>query len=203
MQVSFPNAFGGALPSAGEVRALQSQHGFSDGYAAFLLQQNGFNTNRLDEEPEAAKACLSEGGGDPSGCSDLAWLFQLNADADYLDLAPELAANLFDGVCFPLGASCGGNPYVEVLAGRWQGFIVSLDHELFASSESLQAFADNMDMGLAVSALTRDELADALCDPALGLAWFHASDIEQFLRECVCCDEQRGCFVRDAQDMPN
>ena len=100
MQVIFPNPFGGgALPSAQAVQDLQRQHGFSDALAQFYLRQNGFNSQAMDAEPEAAQAFLRGGKADPPCVADLARLFALNADQAHMDLGAAMASNLFAGLC--------------------------------------------------------------------------------------------------------
>ena len=197
MQVMFPNPFGGGpLPSAQAVQDLQSQHGFSDALAQFYLQQNGFDTNRMDAEPEAAKAFLRGAEVDSSRCADLASLLALNADKAYMDLGAEVESNFFSGLCFPIGAGYGGNLYVEILCGRHKGFIADLNHELFFGCDSFEAFLDEMELD--VQGLSRDQVMDTLCDPDSDLVWFHARDMQQFLNDCVFRDENGNCFVRDA-----
>ena len=197
MQVIFPNPFsGGPLPSAQAVQDLQGQHGFSDALAQFYLKQNGFDHGRLDEDPEADKAFLRGGEDDSSGCADLARLFALNADEPYMDLGDAIESNMFAGLCFPIGESYGGNLYVEILCGRYKGFIADLDHELYLGSDSFEAFLDEMELD--VQGLSGDQVMDTLCDPDSDLVWFHARDMQQFLNDCVFRDENGNCFVRDA-----
>ena len=198
MQVIFPNPFGGgALPSAQTVQDLQCQHDFSDALAKFYLQQNGFDSRRMDGDPEVAKAFLRGTVDDSSRCADLACLLALNADKAYIDLdAEEIESNLFAGLCFPIGAGCGGNLYVEILCGRYKGFIADLNHELFFGCDSFESFLDEMELD--VRGLSRDQLMDKLCDPDSDLVWFHARDMQQFLNDCVFRDENGNCFVRDA-----
>ena len=197
MQVMFPNPFGGGpLPSAQAVQDLQSQHGFSDALAQFYLRQNGFNSQAMDADPEAAQAFLRGGEADPPGAADLARLFALNADKAHMDLGAALASNLFAGLCFPIGKSFGGDLYVEILCGRYQGFIASLDHELYLGIPSLDEVLD--ELVLDVQGMSRDQVMDTLCDPDSDLVWFHARDMQQFLNDCVFWDENGNCFVRDA-----
>ena len=197
MQVIFPNPFGGGpLPSAQAVQDLQSQHGFSDALAQFYLQQNGFDYGRLNDEPDVAKAFLRGGEDDLSGCADLARLFALNADEPHMDLGAAIAHNMFAGLCFPIGESYGGNLYVEILCGRYKGFIADLDHEMYLGSVSFKAFLAEMELD--VQGLSRDQVMDKLCGLSSGLVWFHARDVTQFLSDCVSRDEDGNCMIRDA-----
>ena len=83
----FPNLFGGGpLLTAQAVQDLQSQHGFSDALAQFYLRQNGFNSQAMDADPEAAQAFLQGGEANPPCAADLARLFVLNADKAHMDL---------------------------------------------------------------------------------------------------------------------
>ena len=105
---------------------MQIQHGFSDALAQFYLRQNGFNSQAMDADPEAAQAFLRGGEADPPCAADLARLFALYADKAHMDLGAAVASNLFAGLCFPIGKSFLGDLYVEILCGRYQGFIASL-----------------------------------------------------------------------------
>ena len=200
MQVIFPNAFGGGpLPTAQAVQDLQSQYGFSDALAQFYLRQNGFNSQAMDADTKAAQAFLRGCEADPPCAADLARLFAQNADKAHMDLGAAMASNLFAGLCFPIGKSFGGDLYVEILCGRYQGFIASLDHELYLGSDSFEAFLDEMELD--VQGKSRDQVMDALCAPDCELVWFHARSFRQFVDECVFCDEEQGCLVRDADDL--
>ena len=89
---------------------------------------------------------------------------------------------------------------MEILCGRYKGFIADLDHEMYLGSGSVEAFLH--DMELDAQGLSRDQLMDMLCDPNSDLVWLHARDLQQFLNECVFCDEDLGCLARDADDLP-
>lgn len=200
MQVLFPNAFGHELPEEDEVLSLQDEYGFTNEYAEFLFRQNGFSFDRLADEPDAEE-CLVDGEDDPEGNADLRLLYALNGDSHFDDLESQLDEFFFRELLFPIGVGYNGNPYVEVLAGKYQGCIVSLDHEMFAGSGSLEELLDELELD--AGSMDRDELVDALCSPKLGLAWFHARNIRRFLSECVCCDEALNGFVLDADDVPD
>ena len=101
---------------------------------------------------------------------------------------------------FPIGVGYGGYDYVEVLAGKYKGYIGSLDHDMYAGSEDLDEFIDNMELeGYQDAAL--DEQANILADPDLGLMWFHATSMKEFVDECIHCDENGTGFARDADSV--
>lgn len=198
MQILFPNAFGQALPQEDEVLDLQEHHGFSDEYAEFLFRQNGFSFDTLADSSEA-EDCLADGEDDGQGNPDLHLLFGLGSDAPFDDLRTQVADFIFRGLFFPIGQSYGGNVYVEVLAGKYQGFICSLDHEMFAGN-TLEEYLEESEID---PGQDRDDLVDALCAKELDLAWFHARNVQQFLSECIFCDEALTGFVMDADDLPD
>ncbi|ARU05250.1 hypothetical protein CCO03_11680 [Comamonas serinivorans] len=200
MQILFPNSFGHPLPQEDEVLDLQEQYGFSQDYAEFLFRQNGFSFDRLADASDPDE-CLAVGEDDAEGNADLRHLYALGAEAPFDDLNAQLEDFIFREVLFPIGAGYGGQVFVEVLAGKYQGFIASLDHELYASNTSLEEYLEEAE--LEGSEEDRDALADALCDPESGLAWFHARSLRQFLSECVFCDESLTGFVMDADDLPD
>ncbi len=199
MQVLFPNGFGHPLPRQDEVLDLQDRHGFSEDYAEFLLRQNGLSFVRMAEAPDAAEY-LAESDDEAQGHSDLSDLLGLGSDLPFDDLEARIEEFIFRDLLFPIGSGYGGNDYVEVLAGKYKGFVASLDHEMYAGNASLEDFLEEFEID--ASDLDRDGLADALCDPDLGLAWFHANSVRQFVSECVYCDDEFSGFARDAGDLP-
>ena len=204
MKINFPNPLGFKLPIKASVWAYQKLYGFSNQYAEFLLTQNGFSFKSYDEDSDvrAAYAGFSEASDNNSeGYSDLSVLYGLDSGDEYYDLEdnqPDF--EIFKGVFFLIGIGYGGNAYVEVLAGKYKGYIGSLDHDMYAGSDNLDEFIDNMELeGYQKAAL--DEQADMLADPDLGLMWFHARSLKEFVAECIHCDEQGTGFARDADSV--
>ncbi len=204
MKIIFPNPAGYKLPTQARVLAYQKLHGFSNQYADFLLTQNGFSFKSYDENSDVRKAYagFSEASDDDSeGNSDLSVLYGLDSGDGYYDLEDnQQGLDIFKGVFFPIGVGYGGNDYVEVLAGKYKGYIGSLDHDMYAGSDDLDEFIDNMELEGYQDA-TRDQQADMLADPDLGLMWFHAKSMKEFVAECIHCDEQGSGFARDAESV--
>jgi hypothetical protein len=86
------------------------------------------------------------------------------------------------------------------LAGKYKGYIGSLDHDLYAGSEDLGEFIENRELeGYKTAPL--DEQANMLADPDLGLMWFHATSMKEFTAKCVHYDENGNGFARDADSV--
>lgn len=197
--VQFPNAFGLTLPQRADAVAAQQRYGFSDALRDFLLTQNGFDFEaEANPTPAQAPDWPPRPDADPDGCAELRYLYGLNAAAEYLDLDSNAQGHaLFAGVFMPMGVDYGGNLIVEVLAGSRKGWIGSLDHEMFASSDDLDDLAEQLELDCAGDS-SPDEKAEALCDDDLGLVWWHASSLTQFLAQCVYLDDSGSGFVVDA-----
>jgi hypothetical protein len=200
MQIIFPNPYGYKLPKEYRVRVLQKQYQFSDAYADFLLTQNGFLFDSLVECPDRAKFIVPSAH-DPEHYSDLRVLYGFDSGDEYYDLEDCIESlSIFQTAFFPIGSGYGGNDYVEVLHGKFKGYIGSLDHEMYAGNSGIDDFLE--DMGLeGFPDMTRDEQTDALADPELGLLWLHASSMTEFVQDCIYCDDGFRGFARDAKSV--
>ena len=200
MKIIFPNPAGYKLPTKARALAFQEQYGFSDQYADFLQTQNGFVFKPLDEDTDVRLeyATYSVASSDNSeGSSDLRVLYGLDSGDEYYDLEDnQQHFDMFEGVFFLIGVGYGGNEYVEVLAGKHKGYIGSLDHEMYAGSNDLDEFIENMELeGYQVAPL--DEQASLLSNPDLGLIWFHATSMKEFVADCIHYNEVGNGFARD------
>ena len=101
-KVTFPNPFGFPKSTKEEIQSLQEKYKFSDEYAIFLLDQNGFNdlvffdtdyknytTNYTDEEPWQMFGCL----------------YGLNSNSEYYDLIEAQTYNIFTDIFFKIGTN--------------------------------------------------------------------------------------------------
>jgi hypothetical protein len=204
MKIIFPNPAGFKLPTKANVLAYQKLHGFSDQYADFLIAQNGFSFKPYDEDTDACAAYAkysTESDNNAEGHSDLSALYGFESGDEYYDLEDnQQGLDIFKGVFFPIGVGYGGNDYVEVLAGKYKGYIGSLDHDMYAGAKDLDEFIDNMELEGYQDA-PRDQQANMLADPDLGLLWLHATSMKEFAAECVHYDEQGTGFARDADSV--
>ncbi|MDR0225155.1 MAG: hypothetical protein LBI66_01945 [Burkholderiaceae bacterium] len=195
MQVRFPNPFGLAMPDTQAVRDYQAEQGFSDAYAQFLSAQNGLDFTRLQADPDRGAYLLEDD--EPQGThADLRVLHHFRAGSEHYDVEAHQRDNLFASHFMVIGHDHGGNPFVEVLRGSLRGRIGSLDHEMFAGCDDLQEFSEEMELDGFADA-EAGEQADMLCDPDLGLIWFHADNLELFLQQCIHCDQDYAGFVVD------
>jgi hypothetical protein len=204
MQILFPNPAGYKLPTKARVLAYQKEQGFSDQYADFLITQNGFSFKPYDENSDVLAEYAkysAQSDNNSEGHSDLSVLYGFESGDEYYDLADnQKGLDIFKGVFFPIGVGYGGNDYVEVLAGKYKGYIGSLDHDMYAGSEDLDEFIDNMELEGYQDA-PPDEQANMLADPDLGLMWFHATSMKEFAAKCVHYDENGTGFARDADSV--
>lgn len=200
-KLNFPNNLGYRLPEPESVRELQRNAGFSNAYAHYLLTQNGADLDLLDDyngtHPSLVPSDTEETG------PYLRTLYGLDTGETYYDLRDcynpgDLLAPYF----FPIGEDKGGSPFVEILHGRYQGHIASLDYDMYIGCGNPQELATQMEIenfGL----LSLAEQTNALCDPKIGLAWFHASTIDEFLNDCIYYDNHLNCRVLDAPSVEN
>ncbi len=197
MKVLFPNPYGFALPDEPSVRALQRKHGFSDGYAMFLLTQNGLEIDRLADDDRRSRYLVATGEEPPEQSSDLRALYGLKSGSRYYELTDQFENFIFIEQFFPIGVSYGGDEYVEILAGKSKGRIVSLDHEYYASSRTLADFVQTFQLKGFFEA-DNDRRCDMLMNDGVGVAWVHAPSIAEFLDGGVRCGEDSSGYVRDA-----
>lgn len=196
MQILFPNPFGAPAPAEAELLALQAHIGFSDAYADFLRTQNGFSILAMEQSGDISAHTRPSPYQSEERHANLRALHSFAAQDPYYDLESEQAEFLLAHWFLNIGCDPAGNPFVEVLHGHHQGKIGSLDHDLFAGSESLQNFLTEMELSH-ITALSLAEQADALCDDALGLIWFHARDMNALTAHGIHCDAQFWGFVVD------
>jgi hypothetical protein len=204
MKIIFPNPAGFKLPTKASVLAYQKQQGFSDQYADFLITQNGFSFKPYDANSDVLAEYAkysSKSDNNSEGHSDLSALYGFESGDEYYDLVDnQQGLDIFKGVFFLIGVGYGGNDYVEVLAGKYKGYIGSLDHDMYAGAEDLDEFIDNMELdGYQDAPL--DEQANMLADPDLGLLWLHAKSMKEFVADCIHCDENGTGFARDADSI--
>ncbi|BEP56719.1 hypothetical protein GmRootV118_39630 [Variovorax sp. V118] len=196
MKVLFPNPFGRAPASAQAVDALQRRLGFSDAYAAFLRTQNGFSLYEMEQAGDIAAYVRPDGTASSASHANFRVLNSFGASDPHCDLETLQAESLLAAWFLDIGSDPAGNPFVEVLHGRHKGRIASLDHDLFAGKLDTQEFLADMEL-THLPSLSLDAQADALCDEAQGLVWFHASDMQSFLDHCIHCDDDFWGFVVD------
>jgi hypothetical protein len=196
MKVLFPNPYGYKLPEKNRVASFNKSFCFSDEYAEFLVTQNGFSVKKLEEDSENEKY-LKNSEEDSEGHADLRVLYGFDSGSQYYDLEDNLKSFIFNGIFFPIGVDYGGNDLVEILAGKYKGYIASLDHEMYASSSSVEEFIEEFELD-GFHDMSIDEKADVLADEELGLAWFFAKSINDFVELCIHCDNDFSGFVVEA-----
>lgn len=195
MQLLSPNPFG--LPPAPEadIQALQRDIGFSNAYAHFLRTQNGMSLLRMEHDPAQARWLRPH----PTSSSEAhANWRELHSFATHAPHSVEMlhADNPLADWFLEIGCDPAGNPFVEVLHGQHRGKIASLDHDLFAGAQDRAEMLQDLELGH-INALDLDAQADALCDEALGLVWWHAHDMQHFVQHCLHCDADFWGFVVD------
>lgn len=196
MQVLFPNPFGAAPAPEKDILALQAHLGFSDAYASFLRTQNGFSVLTMEQSCDISPHVLPCAVQHSEQHANLRVLNSFAAQDPFYDLESEQAEFMLARWFLNIGRDPAGNPFVEVLHGQHRGKIGSLDHDLFAGVDDWQEFLTEMELEH-IAALSLAEQADALCDVALGLVWFHARDMKAFTAHCIHSDEQFWGFVVD------
>lgn len=193
MKVIFPNPYGYKLPKKDRIEFLKKSSGFSGEYAQFLAVQNGFSFDKVEEDSESRKY-LEESEESSEGHVDLRVLYGLDSGDQYYDLEGNLEHFIFNGIFLPIGVDYGGNALVEVLAGKFKGYIASLDHEMHAGNSSIEEFIEDFELD-GFDDMSVDEKANALTDEDLGLTWILASSINEFTELCVHCDDDFRGFI--------
>ena len=195
MKISFPNPYGYKLPSKDRVASIQKDYKFSDDYASFLLSQNGFLVSSLEEDIRK-NDYLSESEEDSEGKPGFRVLYGLNSNDKYYDLEDNLQSFIFKDYFFPIGSDYGGNDFVEILAGKFKGYIASLDHELYAAFDSLEEFIEEFKLEN-FDELPKGEKTDMLSSDNIGIAWIVAPSMQIFTENCIHCDSEFCGYVLD------
>ena len=195
MQILFPNPFGGPIAPENDIRALQAHIGFSDAYADFLRTQNGYSLYKMELSGDFA-AYVQPSDAASENRANFRALHSFAAQDPHYDLESDQVDFILADWFLSIGCDPAGNPFVEVLHGQHKGKIGSLDHDLFAGSEDLQEFLENMELSH-IAPLSLAEQADALCDQEQGLIWFHARDMRAFTAHCIYCEDSFWGFVVD------
>ena len=195
MKVQFPNPYGKPTPLLELVQDFQKVVGFSHDYAEFLLSQNGFTFQAL-EEADDRDLFLLPNDATAEGKADLRALNSFSAEDPYYDLEKLQEDNLFAPHFLEIGSDPAGNPFVEVLVGQHKGKIGSLDHDMYAAAQDLKAFLHEMKLEHLISASVEQQ-ADEFCHEELGLIWFHADSMKDFTQHCIHCDADFNGFIVD------
>lgn len=199
MKVIFPNPYGYKIPKKTRVSLLKEKLGFSDEYAEFLSTQNGFSFKLLEEDSKNEKY-LIESDEESEGHADLCVLYGIDSGDQHYDLEKNIQDFIFNGIFLPIGVDYGGNDLIEILAGKYKGYIASLDHEMYAASSSMHEFADEFELD-GFENMPMQEKADTLADEELGLTWLFAKSMNDFLRSCVYCDDEFVGFIVETIDL--
>lgn len=195
MKIIFPNPFGlrpTATTSKEEVQRvleLQIEYRFSSQYRDFLLTQNGFISDAFCHSNAKANYLVEHDVANPS--QDFQQLLAYDAHEEYFDVEHVNGFNLFSEFFFVIGNDKGGNQFVEVLNGKFKGWIGSLDHGMYAISRSVGEFIeDNNDFFADKSHLLTDY--QKITSRELGLIAFHATSMDDFLENCFVYSSYDG-----------
>lgn len=199
MKVLFPNPYGRPAASIEQIQAYQKAVGFSDEYAHFLREQNGFSLWDMENSADCQQF-LQPSNTASDNRANFRVLNNFRGNDPHYDLEELQAENLFNRHFLEIGSDPAGNPFVEVLLGQHKGKIGSLDHDLFAGAQDWDEFLSNMELQH-IQSLSLQAQTDALCDGELGLIWFHALSIQAFVQHCIYSAEDFWGFIVDQENI--
>jgi hypothetical protein len=198
MKIIFPNPYGFKLPTKERIENLLQKYQLSEDYSCFLLNQNGLLIDKIDDDENKLNFLkqpeVSEQNNIAS--SDIRCLYGIDADIEGYDFENNFESFIFSEYLLPIGIDCGGNEFVEIRGGRFKGYIASLDHEMYLSSESIDEFIEEFEL-TGFEDASFDEKVDMLCDQEMGVAWVIALSMNDFLEKCIHCDENFSGYVLD------
>jgi hypothetical protein len=175
--------FGFGKADVMKIKELQNKYGFSDEYASFLEIQNGFNSSIIvnEENPENA-SYLVKINNNPDDCFyDLRYLYGIGDDLEnYYNVDYIIAYNIFSKHFFMIGEDHSGNHFVEVLHGKYKGYIGSIDHNAYSGSRFLEDFLEFMQLEN-FNENTLQQQCDILVSDDLGILIFHAKSMDDFV----------------------
>ena len=189
-KVTFPNPFGFSKATKEEIQSLQKKFNFSDEYATFLLEQNGFN-DLLFFDADYKSFTTNYTGEEP--WQMFGGLYGLNSNSDYYDLIEAQAYTIFESIFFKIGTDPGGNEFVEVLQGDKKGWIGCIDHDLYITHETLNSFLEEVEEETDykdLNQLSLEELTEILISEDFGMMNFHAKSMNQFLADCFIIKDE-------------
>lgn len=193
IKITFPNPFCYPLPIKVEVTKLQTDYGFSDKYAAYLMMQNGFLGDQfIDSENKETYLLGKE---TSYSFQDLRNLYAFNATEEYDDLVKNQEYNIFKDYFFIIGNDYAGNKFVEVKTGKHKGKIGCIDHDLYASNESIESFFEELDFSN-YKEMNQEDRYNELFDDDLGLIIFHANNMNDFIENCFLYSEKEGITIK-------
>ena len=191
--------FGFGKADAEKIKEAQKQFGFSDDYAAFLRTENGFDGALFDEEDiDDDELFLTKTNENISDFyQDLAFLFGIgNSLKEYQDLLYCNQSNIFSKHFFVIGRDGGGNEFVEILNGKYKGYIGCIDHDMYVTCETFAEFLTEMDENNLVKK-SIDEQCDFLADEDFGLLALHATNMEDFTLNKLYVDCGGNLYVKE------
>ncbi len=195
MKILFPNSYGlQALKTTAEQRVkrvmeLQNSYRFSDQYRDFLLLQNGFFSDAFYRSN--TKSAYLNDRDEVNATQDFQQLLAYDAHEKYCDLGHTNGFNILREFCFVIGNDLAGNFFVEVLIGKFKGYIGSLDVGMFATCRSFEEFIEDLDEFFED---TGERLTNyqKITSRGLGLIAFHAASMKDFLENCFVFSRRLG-----------
>jgi hypothetical protein len=178
----------------------QSVYKYSDSYAKFLKTQNGFNShaaaNGYTSKIQEYLTPSSDGTTLEDLNQDFMALYGYTTNEDY-SLVEENKNFIFKNYLFNIGNDQAGNNFVEVLHGKYVGYIGSIDHDMYLGKYSLVDFVEEFDLEgfFEVDLATATEM---LCDDFL--MTFHAVNMDDFINKSMYYVDDRGIYFKYLDD---
>ena len=192
-KIIFPNNHGCATPDPLQLAALQKAAGFSTQYGRFLAVHNGFDGYKFEDEPDPGKLIEAPDEDATALVQDFLRLYSLGGDSGD-DVEEANRDNIFRDHLWIIGCDQGGNAFVEVLHGKFKGYIGCIDHEMHAGEKTLEKFVKAFQLNGFFEATVAAQ-TDRLCGDYL-LA-FHATDMESFIKDGLFYCDGRGVFIKN------
>lgn len=197
-KIKFPNPFGYNKQTSSELENAKTEYGFSEEYLTFLKNQNGFNgRDFIDSEVKENYLTTIDFS---NANQDFKTLYSFNAAEEYDDLIKNQEFNIFKDYFFIIGSDLAGNEFVEVKTGIHKGKIGCLDHDLYASCESIEKFFEDLELGN-YKDTTEDERYKELFNENFGLVAFHANNMTDFIGNCFLYSEEIGVVIRSIDEV--
>lgn len=195
-KVIFPNPFGFTKPTKEEIQSLQKKYNFSEEYATFLVEQNGFNDFIFFDSNYTHFTATYEG---KEPWQFFGGLYGLNSPSEYYDLIEAQTYNIFESILFKIGTDPAGNEFVEVLRGNKKGWIGCIDHDYYISHDTLNSFIEEVETNFkSLNQLSLEELTEILISDDFGMMNFHAKSMNQFLADCFIIKDQ-SILIKDLE----
>jgi hypothetical protein len=201
--ITFPNPFCFTSDSTIDLSNIQTRWGFSNEYIQFIAAQNGFDAYLFEEQRQNQlqpflKTTILNDDEIANIRQDLKLLYGFlpsnHEEYEHSDSTANNEEFIFKKHFYTLGTDKGGNDFVEVLHGKYKGYVGLIDHEMYAGCDDLVEFAEQFELE-GFFELDINEATNMLCGDYV--MQFLAENFADFIQQFYFAERRKDVLVRD------